>query len=410
MTKASANQSADVGELLGRAPAPAALALADGTIYRGRAFGARTVQSGEVVFNTSLTGYQEIATDPSYAGQVVCMTYPHIGNYGVNREDEEAAHPWIEGMAVRELSPKASNFRSTEPLEDWYEQKGVVGIEGIDTRRLTRRIRVDGAVGGVLSTEDLAVESLKAKARDVPTMEGQDLVRRVTCEASYTWDEAWPRRWFGDPASVASGDPAATSEGDYEPLRVTALDFGIKRNILRSLVSFGLMPTVVPATTSADEILAMEPDGVFLSNGPGDPAAVGYAVDTVRALIGKVPLFGICLGHQVLSLAAGAKTYKLKFGHRGANHPVREHGTGRIEITSQNHGFVVDEASLADSGFAATHTNLNDMTNAGVACDERRAFGVQFHPEAAPGPHDAQHLFHRFRRLIQGAPASAAAG
>jgi carbamoyl-phosphate synthase small subunit len=390
-------------------PRPALLVLADGSVFEGRAFGASGEHAGEVVFNTSMTGYQEIATDPSYAGQIVCMTYPHIGNYGVNAEDAEAAHPWIEGMAVRELSPVASNFRSTEPLERWYEQHGVVGIEGIDTRRLTRRIRVDGAVGGVLSTEDLDVESLKAKAAAVPSMAGQDLVSRVTCGESYAWSEAWPVRWFGDPETVASGDPEAPRETRYEPLNVVAMDFGIKRNILRSLVSFGLHPTVVPATTPADEILALEPDGVFLSNGPGDPAAVGYAVETVRALLGKVPVFGICLGHQILSLAAGAKTYKLKFGHRGANHPVREHATGRIEITSQNHGFVVDEASLEGTGFASTHTNLNDMTNAGVACDERRAFAVQFHPEAAPGPHDAQHLFHRFRRLIQGAPASATA-
>ena len=375
---------------------PALLVLADGSVFRGRAFGASGERSGEVVFNTAMTGYQEVATDPSYAGQIVCMTYPHIGNYGVAPDDDEAAHPWIQGMLVRELSPVASNFRSAESLEAWYERTGVMGMEGLDTRRLTRRLRVDGAIGGVLSTEDLDEESLKAKAMAVPSMDGQDLVKTVTCEASYAWDTSLPEPWFQLPATAGA-----------RPLRVVAMDFGIKRNILRSLTAFGLQPTVVPANTSAEAILALEPDGVFLSNGPGDPAAVTYAVETIRALLGKVPIFGICLGHQLLSLAAGAKTYKLKFGHRGANHPVREHGSGRIEITSQNHGFVVDEKSLEGTGFEATHTNLNDMTNAGVASDDQRAFGVQFHPEAAPGPHDAQHLFGRFRRVIEGAAPSA---
>ncbi|MDJ0522189.1 MAG: glutamine-hydrolyzing carbamoyl-phosphate synthase small subunit [Planctomycetota bacterium] len=375
------------------------LVLADGSVFRGRAFGASGERAGEVVFNTAMTGYQEIATDPSYAGQIVCMTYPHIGNYGSNDEDLEAGRPWIEGMVVRELSPIASNFRSDQPLEDWYERTGVVGIEGIDTRRLTRRLRVDGAVNGVLSSVDLDELSLLKKAKALPSMEGQDLAGKVTCDAPYAWDTPWPEPWFRKPDAFEGDDMA--------PLKIVAIDFGAKRNILRSLVTFGLQPTVVPATTSADAILAMEPDGVFLSNGPGDPAAVTYGVDTVRTLLGKVPMFGICLGHQIMALAAGAKTYKLKFGHRGANHPVREHATGRIEITSQNHGFVVDAESLGDTGFEPTHTNLNDMTNAGIACEERRAFGVQFHPEAAPGPHDAQHLFGRFRRLIRGSTAPA---
>jgi carbamoyl-phosphate synthase small subunit len=372
---------------------PALLVLADGSVFQGRAFGARGEHAGEVVFNTAMTGYQEIATDPSYTGQIVCMTYPHIGNYGVNDEDDEAARPWIQGMIVRELSPVASNFRSTQALEQWFENAGIVGIQGIDTRRLTRRLRVEGAIGGVLSTEDLDAESLKAKARAIPSMAGQDLVKDVTCDAPYGWSEAWPAQWNRLP------------EGERKPLRVVAMDFGIKRNILRSLKTFDLVPHVVPATTSAEEILALEPDGVFLSNGPGDPAAVTYAADTIRDLLGKVPIFGICLGHQLLAIAGGASTSKLKFGHRGANHPVQELATGRIEITSQNHGFVVDEESLVGTAFEATHTNLNDMTNAGVASNELRAFGVQYHPEAAPGPHDAQHLFQRFRSMIEGAPA-----
>ena len=373
---------------------PALLVLADGSVFQGRAFGAPGEHTGEVVFNTAMTGYQEIATDPSYAGQIVCMTYPHIGNYGTNDEDNEAARPWIQGMVVRELSPVASNFRSVRALEEWYANAGIVGIEGVDTRRLTRRLRVDGAIGGVLSTEDLDVESLKAKARAIPSMAGQDLVKEVTCDAPYEWTQAWPAEWNRMP------------EGDLKPLRIVAMDFGIKRNILRSLKSFGLEPHVVPATTSAEDVLAMSPDGVFLSNGPGDPAAVTYAADTIKDLLGKVPIFGICLGHQLMAIAGGATTSKLKFGHRGANHPIQEHATGRIEITSQNHGFVVDEESLGSTAFQATHTNLNDMTNAGIASNDLRAFGVQYHPEAAPGPHDAQHLFRRFRNMIEGAPAA----
>ena len=370
---------------------PALLVLADGSVFQWRAFGASGERTGEVVFNTAMTGYQEIATDPSYSGQIVCMTYPHIGNYGVNDEDDESAQPWIQGMVVRELSPVASNFRSRRKLEDWYEEAGILGMEGIDTRRLTRRLRSEGAIGGVLSTEDLDLESLKAKARAISSMSGQDLVKDVTCEASYQWSEPWPAEWNRLP------------ENEGTPLRVVAVDFGVKRNILRSLTSFGLTPHVVPATTSAEEILALEPDGVFLSNGPGDPAAVTYAAETIRGLLGKVPIFGICLGHQLLAIAAGATTSKLKFGHRGANHPVQDHDTRQIEITSQNHGFVVDEESLEGTAFRATHTNLNDMTNAGIASEELRAFGVQYHPEAAPGPHDAQHLFHRFRSLITSA-------
>ncbi|MCA9314111.1 MAG: glutamine-hydrolyzing carbamoyl-phosphate synthase small subunit [Planctomycetes bacterium] len=379
---------------------PALLVLADGTVFRGRAFGARGRRSGEVVFNTSMTGYQEIATDPSYRGQIVTMTYPHIGNYGVNDLDVEAERPWIEGMVVRELAPIASNYRSTMDLDAWFAERGVIGIEGVDTRRLTRRLRIAGAINGVLATDTDDVDALVAEAKALPSMAGMDLVSGVTCKEAYGWDQPWPAPFDRRPDGLGD-DPDPDRR-----YRVVAMDFGIKRNILRSLVTFGLDPHVVPATTSAEEILALEPDGVFLSNGPGDPAAVTYAIETIRGLLDKVPIFGICLGHQLLALAAGAETWKLKFGHRGANHPVRDHASGRIEITSQNHGFVVDEGSLEGTGFLPSHTNLNDMTNAGMASADRRAFAVQYHPEACPGPHDAQHLFHRFRRLIQGAPAT----
>jgi carbamoyl-phosphate synthase small subunit len=377
---------------------PALLVLADGTAFHGRAFGAESESTGEVVFNTAMTGYQEIATDPSYCGQVVCMTYPHIGNYGVNAEDVEAERPWVAGMVVRELSPVASNFRSTEDLSEWFRRHGVAGIEGVDTRRLTRRLRTHGAVNGVISSTDLDVASLAAKARRAPDMNGLDLVKDVTCSAPYVWDEGWPAPWVEDPRGAGEHPPWTPT---YD---VVAMDFGAKRNILRSLVAHGLRPTVVPATTSAAEILARKPDGVFLSNGPGDPAAVTYAVATIRALLGKVPMFGICLGHQLIALAAGARTYKLKFGHRGANQPVRDDTTGKIEITSQNHGFAVDVASLEGTGFVSTHTHLNDMTNSGIASEDLRAFAVQYHPEASPGPHDAHHLFGRFRNLIAGQP------
>ena len=370
---------------------PALLVLADGSVYRGRAFGAPGEKTGEVVFNTSMTGYQEIATDPSYAGQIVCMTYPQIGNYGVNVDDPEAERPWIEGLVVRELSPTVSNFRASDDLDGYLRKAGVVGIEGIDTRRLVRRLRVDGAANGVVSTVDLDEDRLREKARAAPDMNGLDLVKVVTPKASFTWSRGYDAAFAPRPA---------VEEGARRHA-VVAVDYGMKRNILRSLVAAGFDPTVVPASEPAKAILERKPAGVFLSNGPGDPAAVGYAIETIRGLLGKVPVFGICLGHQLMALAAGAKTYKLKFGHRGANQPVRDEDTGKIEITSQNHGFAVDVATLERTGFRATHVNLNDMTNEGIASKDKVAFAVQYHPEAAPGPHDALHLFDRFRRLIE---------
>jgi carbamoyl-phosphate synthase small subunit len=372
---------------------PALLALADGTVFRGTAFGARGEMGGEVVFNTSMSGYQEIATDPSYAGQIVTMTYPHIGNTGVNGEDPEASRPWIAGLVVRELSPTVSNFRASQDLDAYLREANVVGIEGIDTRKLVRRLRVDGAINGVLSSLDLDPASLVAKAKAVADMNGLDLVQTVTTRTSFPWSKGYDEAFAPSiPGRVAPPE---------KRLSVVAIDYGMKRNILRSLVSAGFDPYVVSASESAEAILARKPDGVFLSNGPGDPAAVTYAIETIRGLLDEVPIFGICLGHQLLALAAGAKTYKLKFGHRGANQPVRDEDTGRVEITSQNHGFAVDPASLPGTGFRATHLNLNDLTNEGIASEERRAFAVQYHPEAAPGPHDALHLFTRFRRLVE---------
>src|SRR5262245_16569856 len=370
---------------------PAILALADGSLYRGTAFGAVGERAGEVVFNTSMSGYQEISTDPSYAGQIVCMTYPHIGNYGVNADDPEAARPWIEGLVVREASPTVSNFRAGQSLDAYLRDAGIPAIEGVDTRRLVRRLRVDGAVNGVLSSVDLDPESVVAKAKAAPDMNGLDLVKVVTAREARDWTEG-----YADAFRPAEPVPATAKR-----YRVVAVDYGMKRNILRSLVASGFDPVAVPATEPAQAILARKPDGVFLSNGPGDPAAVTYAIQTIKSLLGKVPVFGICLGHQLMALAAGAKTYKLKFGHRGGNQPVKDMDTGRVEITAQNHGFAVDVKSLERTGFRATHVNLNDDTNEGIASDDLRAFAVQYHPEAAPGPHAAMHLFRRFRRLIE---------
>lgn len=357
---------------------PAHLVLADGTTFAGHAIGAAGTTVGEAVFTTGMTGYQEVLTDPSFCGQLVTMTAPQIGNTGTTSEDDEAGEPHLSGFVVHELSSIASNWRSTQDLDAYLRERGVVGIAGVDTRALTRHIRDAGAQQGAIGTE--SVEALQKAAAAAPSMAGQDLTGRVSTEATYTWDTrsgAW-----------------ATAEGQAGR-HVVAIDYGIKRNILRCFADVGCRVTVLPASSTAEEVLAHAPDGVFLSNGPGDPAAVDNAIETARALLGKTPLFGICLGHQILALALGASTFKLKFGHRGLNHPVQDLTTGKIEITTQNHGFAVDLESLPD-GVNATHVHLNDGTCQGIEHPETGAFGVQFHPEAAAGPHDSRYLFDRF--------------
>ncbi len=365
----------------------ALLALADGRVFEGEGFGAPGEAAGEVVFNTAMTGYQEILTDPSYKGQLVVMTTPHIGNTGVNPEDVESHRPWVEGFIVREACPAPSSWRATSSLDAYLREHGIVGIQGIDTRALTRHIRDRGAQQAVLSTEDLDPRSLRAKARALPSLVGRDLVKEVTCQSAYDWREA---TW--EPGKGYRAPPPARH-------RVVAYDCGIKRNILRQLVALGCEVTVVPAFTPAAEVLARAPDGVLLSNGPGDPEAVGYLVEAVRQLLGRLPIFGICLGHQILGLALGGRTYKLKFGHHGANHPVRDLASGRVEITTQNHGFAVEMDSLGP-GLELTHVNLNDGTSEGMRHRELPVFSVQYHPEASPGPHDAHDLFRRFVQLM----------
>ncbi len=357
---------------------PAVLVLRDGTVYRGTAFGHVGETSGEVCFNTGMTGYQEILTDPSYSGQIVTMTYPHIGNYGVNADDGESSRIQVAGLVVREVCAIPSNQLATDSLPHWMETEGIVGIQGIDTRALTRRLRTQGAMNGIISSDGRSIADLVELARALPPMNGQDLASQVTCSEPYSWHE----------------------ENTPARFRVAAMDFGIKRNILRLLAAHGCDVTVYPAQTPAETLLATKPDGVFLSNGPGDPEAVGYAIETVKALLGRVPVFGICLGHQLLALALSARTYKLGFGHRGCNHPVRNLLTGSVEITSQNHGFAVDAGTLPATT-TVTHWNLNDDTLEGFRCDDIPAFSVQYHPEAAPGPHDSRYLFRDFISLME---------
>ena len=368
---------------------PALLALADGRVFRGDACGAAGETAGEVVFNTSMTGYQEILTDPSYRGQIVCMTYPLIGNYGVNPEDVESRRPWVNGLVVKEACMYPSSWRGRARLDDYMREHGIVGIQGIDTRALTRHLRDHGAQEGIISTVEPDSERLVERARARPGLIGRDLVSEVTVTAPHPWREgAWELgRGYTEPPTPS--------------FRVVAYDSGIKQSILRQLAALGCAVEVVPAETPAAAVLARTPDGVFLSNGPGDPAGVPYLVESVRELIGRVPIFGICLGNQILGLAFGGTTYKLPFGHHGANHPVRDLLTGRVEITAQNHGFAVDPKSVARFGLDETHVNLNDGTSEGMRHRELPIFSVQYHPEASPGPHDAHYLFHRFIELLK---------
>lgn len=365
----------------------ATLVLEDGTVFRGTSMGAQGERIGEVVFNTAITGYQEILTDPSYRGQIVTMTYPHIGNTGVNFEDNESVLPYLTGFVVKEYCPNPSNWRTRQPLGEFLNEHGIPGIHGIDTRKLTRNLRETGAKRGIVSTIDHDEQSLLKKVKDYPDISGFDLVTEVTCREPYDWDEGtW--RW---------NNPSPKSEGRF---RVAAYDCGIKENILRLLADTGGIVRVFPATTAAEEVLKYDPDGIFLSNGPGDPEAVPYVIEAVRNLIGKKPIFGICLGHQILGLALQGRTYKLAFGHHGANHPVRRLDTRQVEITSQNHNFAVDPESVR-SECDITHINLNDNTVEGMIHRKYPVFSIQYHPEASPGPHDSRYHFERFRRLIE---------
>ncbi len=375
----------------------AKLALENGTVFTGESFGWEHGEThGEVVFNTAMTGYQEILTDPSYCGQIVTMTYPHIGNYGTNDFDVESIKPYAAGMIVKENSVVTSNWRSSKSLNEYLADNKIVGLAGIDTRMLVRMLRTQGAMRGVISAVELDDKKLIERAKDIPSMSGLDLAKVVTCKEPHEWSKGEESEYvlqtFGEKKNIPLNG---------HRFHVVVMDFGVKQNILRRLVAYGCMLTVVPASESAEKILARKPDGIFLSNGPGDPEAVTYAIKTIEKLIGKVPIFGICLGHQLLSLALGGKTYKLKFGHHGANHPVKNLITNTIEITSQNHGFAVDWDSMNEKETELTHINLNDQTVEGFRHRTLPIFCVQYHPEAAPGPHDSDYLFSQFTALMK---------
>lgn len=384
----------------------AILALEDGSVWHGTAFGARATACGEVCFNTSMTGYQEILTDPSYKGQIVTMTYPHIGNYGVNAVDVESWRPHVSGFVVRELSPVVSNWRADKSLAAYLDENGIPGIAGVDTRALTKKLRVRGVLNGLISTEGLSEEEAVARARAWPGLVGVDYVREVTHAEAFVWDaqdrqSGSFRLTFGSDTATAEQRPAPCAPLPPADIPIVAYDFGIKYNILRRLRQHGFRVQVVPAHTPAAEALRSKPAGIFLSNGPGDPAALPYAVSAVAELVKSgVPMFGICLGHQILGQALGGKTFKLKFGHRGANQPVKDFETGRVEITSQNHGFAVEAASLPPE-VVVNRVNLNDQTVEGFRHKTRPLFCVQYHPEASPGPHDSTPLFAEFRRLVE---------
>jgi carbamoyl-phosphate synthase small subunit len=372
----------------------AILALEDGRIFSGRGYGAKGECYGEVVFNTSLTGYQEIFTDPSYAGQIVVLTNPEIGNYGTNPEDNEATRPYIEGLVVRQFSPVSSNWRSQQVTDEYLEKFKIPVIADIDSRALVRHLRTHGVMRGVISSIETDPQKLVAKARAIPKMDGTDLAKVVTTKQRYQW-ETGTRLLGPEPAHAEKKEPPVSRH-------VVAYDYGIKQNILRMLVDRGCRVTVVPAMTSAEDVMALAPDGVFLSNGPGDPEPCNYAYENIRKLMGKTPIFGICLGHQLVGLALGGKTYKLKFGHHGGNHPVKQLETGKIEITAHNHNFAVDPDSLKESEVIKTHIDLNDSTLEGLRHRTLPLFSVQYHPEASPGPHDSHYLFGDFMRLMEG--------
>jgi len=384
------------------ADATGVLVLSDGSVFWGKGLGAEGSSVGEVCFNTSMTGYQEITTDPSYAGQIITFTFPHIGNVGINMQDIESPKPFVRGVVLREAITSPANWRAAGHLEDWLERSNLVGLSGIDTRALTIRIRDIGAPNAIIAHQrdgQFDIDALVKQAKAWPGLKGMDLAREVTCKANYEWNEGiW--KWFPEGHS-------AFTKGNKQRHHVVAIDFGAKRNILRCLVNESCRVTVVPANVTADEIFALKPDGVFLSNGPGDPAATGvYAVPTVKAILEKgLPVFGICLGHQILALALGAKTTKMKLGHRGANHPVKDLQTGKVEITSQNHGFVVLPESLPASA-EVSHVSLFDGSNEGLRLKDKPAFSVQYHPEASPGPHDSHYLFKRFIDMIEAHKAS----